>query len=108
MAHSALRLPRLADLLKRQWLHPPVMRYVAAALLTIAAVLVRRAIDPWMGSSAAFVTIFPVLAFNAFSLGLGPAALSIMLGVVGVNYLILSPKNAFSLTPLDYAASLTY
>ena len=84
------------------------MRYVYAILATIASLLVRRTLDPWLGNSAVFVTVFPVIAFNAFYLGVGPAVLSVALGLVGVNYFVVNPKNAFSLTPLDYAASIAY
>jgi signal transduction histidine kinase len=100
MKSVPLRFPKLSDSL--------VMRYVLATLGTIAAVLVRRALDPWLGTSVAFVTIFPAIAFSAVFLGTGPAVLSILLGLVGVNYFILPPNNAFSLTPPAYAGSLTY
>lgn len=108
MPPPLIRFTKLSNLLKEQWLHAPVMRYVYAILATIASVLVRRTLDPWLGNSAVFVTVFPVIAFNAFYLGVGPAVLSVALGLVGVNYFVVNPKNAFSLTPLDYAASVAY
>jgi signal transduction histidine kinase len=106
MKRVSFRFPKPADLLKRRWLHAPVMRYVLATVATIVALLIRRALDPWLGNSAAFVTIFPVIAFSAYFLGLGPAALSIVVGWFGVKYFVLVPEKTFSLTPFGYAISL--
>jgi signal transduction histidine kinase len=91
-----------------QWLRAPVVKYVLAILVTVAALLVRRVLEPWLGDTAIFVTIFPALAFSALYLGIGPAVSSVVVGLAGENYLIQTPNRPTGLTSFDYAASLAY
>jgi signal transduction histidine kinase len=104
MSGVRIRSPQRANAFSAPWLRAPATRYVLATLVTTAALLLRRFLDPWLGDSAVFVTIFPAIAFSAFYLGLGPAVSSVVVGLLGLDYFIEPPRNAFSLT-LAYAVA---
>jgi signal transduction histidine kinase len=69
-------------------------RYAAALAATLAALLVRRALHPFLGDSLPFVTLFPAVIFSAWLCGVGPSLLSVLLGLVGARYWFLAPEHA--------------
>jgi signal transduction histidine kinase len=69
-------------------------RYAAALAATLAALLARRALHPFLGDFLPFVTLFPAVTFSAWSCGIGPSLLSVLLGLVGARYWFLAPEHA--------------
>jgi signal transduction histidine kinase len=83
-------------------------RYAAALAATLAALLVRRALHPFLGEALPYVTLFPALAFSAWWCGVGPSLLSVSLGLVGARYWFMAPQYAPSVprTPETLGAAL--
>jgi signal transduction histidine kinase len=83
-------------------------RYAAALAATLAALLVRRALHPFLGEALPYVTLFPALAFSAWRCGVGPSLLSVSLGLAGARYWFMAPEYAPSVsrTPETLGAAL--
>jgi hypothetical protein len=71
------RLPvRAAD-----WNAPSrLVRYSLAALATVVALLLRWAIDPYIGSLSPYTTLYPAIGFAAVYLSIGPSLLCTVVG----------------------------
>jgi signal transduction histidine kinase len=69
-------------------------RYAAALAASLAALLVRRAVHPFLGDSLPFVTLFPAVAFSVWLCGVRPSLLSVLVGLVGARYWFLAPEHA--------------
>ena len=85
-----------------------LVRYSLSALATIVALLLRFAIDPYMGTLSPFTTLYPAIAFTALYCGIGPSVLCAGLGWLSVDYLFIPPRGSFVLKPLDIFLSLAY
>ncbi len=68
-------------------------RYVLAALAAVAALLLRDALSPWIGTNYPFLTLFAAVALVAWSLGPSPAVLTMLAGGAGSWYWFLQPVN---------------
>ena len=73
--------------------------YALAIAALLAALLMRYALDPWMGASLPLVTVFGAVAAAVRVGGYGPAVLVVVLGYLASNYLFIEPR--FSLEILD-------
>jgi PAS domain S-box-containing protein len=71
-------------------------RYGLAVLVTAAALLLRQVLDPYLGNYTPFITMFPTVAVLAAYVGLGPSALSVFLGLLGVTYWFVPPRHSFA------------
>ena len=72
-------------------------RYGLAAIVLVAAVALRLALDPWAGGHAPFATLFlGILVVAAFA-GRGPALLVTILGAVAGAYLFLAPRYSLAI-----------
>lgn len=88
-----------------RFLKERLLDYVFAALAVVAALLVRKALDPVLGTSAPYVTLFPAVACVAIFGGNGPAMLTTLVGLAGVTYWWL-PAGTLSLIAHDTAKQL--
>jgi PAS domain S-box-containing protein len=84
-----------------------------AYLLAIAAlavsVVLRLLLDPWLGDTLPFVTIFGAVAYAGWTGGYGPAALVVALGYVATHYLFIPPRGQFGLRhALEFIGLLAY
>ncbi|MBI4904003.1 MAG: PAS domain S-box protein, partial [Acidobacteria bacterium] len=71
------------------------VRYGAAVLATIAAVLLRMALTPLVGATAVpFITFFPAVLIAAWFGGFRPAVLSIVLSTLAADYLFIPPVKS--------------
>src|SRR6266567_9334976 len=77
--------------------HKPGADYAIAVLVTAVALLVRLALNPFLGDSSPYITLFPAVAFTAWYCGVGPAILSTVLGAVGVQYWFVLPMHSLRL-----------
>lgn len=73
-----------------------LVRYLSACAIVLAAVGVRWLFDPLLGTSVPFITVYPALGIVAFYFGLGPSILALIVGLVGLNYLIAPLRGAIS------------
>ncbi len=72
--------------------HWPV-RYGLAVLATLVAVFLRWVLEPLIGTSVAFITVFPAMMLVAVKLGAGPGLLSSTLGIVLIEWFFIGPTG---------------
>jgi signal transduction histidine kinase len=72
-----------------------VVRYAIALLATAAALLVRLALNPFLGDYVPYITLFPAAAFCAWYCGVGPSVLSGILALIAVRYWLILPVHSF-------------
>src|SRR5258708_38211183 len=65
--------------------------YAVALLATLVALLVRRALNPFLGDYVPYITLFPAVAFCAWYCGIGPSILSVVLALIGAKYWFIPP-----------------
>ena len=75
----------------------PARRYTAAILATVAAILFRGLLQPALGSTSPYVTLFAAIAFAVWFCGLGPAILSTLLGLLAAIYFFIPPLGSFAI-----------
>ena len=69
--------------------------YVLAVAALLAAVLLRYALEPWMGGALPLVTLFGAVAAAVWVGGYGPAILVTILGYGACDYLFIEPRFSF-------------
>jgi PAS domain S-box-containing protein len=74
-----------------------VNAYAFAILISAAAVSLRWLLDPLLGESFPFVTLFGSVAAAVWLGGVRAGVLATVLGYLGVNFLIISPRGGFTL-----------
>src|ERR1700731_4778084 len=70
------------------------MRYAVALLATVVALLVRLALNPFLGDYVPYITLFPAVAFCAWYCGIGPSILSAILALIGARYWFIAPAHS--------------
>jgi len=70
------------------------MRFAIALLATIVALLVRLALNPFLGDYVPYITLFPAVAFCAWYCGIGPSILAAVLAIIGARYWFTSPAHS--------------
>jgi signal transduction histidine kinase len=73
----------------------PWLRYALALLATVAALLLRLALNPFLGPYQPYITLFPAVAFSAWYCGIGPSILSVALTLIGTQFWLLTPPYSF-------------
>src|SRR5437660_11494882 len=73
------------------------MRYAVALLATVVALLVRLALNPFLGEYVPYITLFPAVAFCAWYCGVGPSILSVVLSLLGARYWFIAPPHSLRL-----------
>jgi signal transduction histidine kinase len=106
MAKAFRTSARLDSIARAQYL-PVGMRYLLAALVTAAALLLRLGLGRFIGPHTPFSTMYPAIAFSALFLGIGPSLMCTLAGLVAVKIFFLLPGRPF-LTALDLELSAAY
>jgi PAS domain S-box-containing protein len=70
-----------------------ILAYAAALAFVAAAVLLRWWLDPYLGDSVAFITLYGAVALAVWVGGVGPALLATVVGYVAADYLFLEPRG---------------
>ena len=104
---KAFRTSARLDWIARAQYLPGGMRYLLAALVTAAALLLRLALGRFIGPHTPFSTMYPAIAFSALFLGIGPSLMCTLAGLVAVKIFFLLPGRPF-LTALDLELSAAY
>ena len=73
----------------------PLVRYIGAAAIALAAVALRLLLDSVWGARLPFITLFPAVMLSAWLGGLGPGLLTTVVGSVAAMYLWLQPQSTF-------------
>ncbi len=85
------------------------MRYAAAVLLVILAIVVRKVLLAEVGMRAAFITFFPAVTIAAIFGGFWPGMLATALSAVAVDFFFLDPAFSFAITdPLDFLSLIIF
>ncbi|CAN5659520.1 hypothetical protein BH18ACT11_BH18ACT11_21990 [soil metagenome] len=72
------------------------VRYVVAALVVGAAVLVKLLLDPLTVQDTPFLLILGAIMVSAWYGGLGPGLLATGLSALATDYFFLDPKGSFT------------
>ncbi|HEX7794204.1 MAG TPA: PAS domain S-box protein [Vicinamibacterales bacterium] len=85
------------------------VNYALSFLGLVAAVLLRYALDQWMGNTLPLVTLFGAVAGAAWIGGYGPASVVAVLGYVVCEFLFIEPRYTFAFDhPRDQVGLAAY
>jgi signal transduction histidine kinase len=73
-------------------------RYTVAVASTVFAIALRGALEPVLGHSGFYVTVYIAVVLSALVCGLGPSILSAVLGMAGIVYWFVDPRHSFLIT----------
>jgi PAS domain S-box-containing protein len=85
---------------------PSWSKYAVAIGATIAALVVRVALDPVLGDRFPFATFILAIAVTAWYGGLWPALLSLALALAACVYFYIPPRGSFAVPDLDFQVGL--
>jgi signal transduction histidine kinase len=71
-----------------------IERFTVAVAIAVLAVLLRGLLDPVLGHVAFYVTLYMAVAFDAVVCGAAPAALSSLVGFLGIFYWFVDPRHS--------------
>jgi PAS domain S-box-containing protein len=74
----------------------PALPYVLAILAALAALFLRRLLNPLLGEQNPYHTLWLAVVFSAWYCGIGPSVITIAIGVAGIWYWFLPPYGAFA------------
>jgi PAS domain S-box-containing protein len=80
--------------------------YLVAILAIAAALLVRWALDPWLGPRVPYITIFGAVIVAAWFGGAAPALLAAVLGWAGTDLLFVEPRGTFHWRGIEQALEI--
>ncbi len=74
---------------------PRLTRYALALSATLVVLLIRWSLDPVLGASVPYISVFPAIIFSAWYCGPGPSIASVVLALSAENYLFSQPRHSF-------------
>ncbi len=85
-------------------------RYTLAVTTTALALLLRHLLNPFLGNSAPFATLYAAFAFLSIYAGPGPCILAVVLGWIGATHWFGAPGGSFALwyTAAHIVGSVVY
>jgi len=84
----------------------PVTGYVLSFLALAATIALRWVLDPLLGETVPFITLFGAVAAAIWLSGLRAALAVALVGYIAVNYLFIPPRGELSFLALTNAVSL--
>jgi PAS domain S-box-containing protein len=72
---------------------PTAATYLKALAALAATVALRWLVDPWLGGTLPFVTLFGAVAYAVWAGGVGAGAMVAMLGYFTASYLFIEPRG---------------
>ena len=85
-----------------------VRAYAFAVIAAFAAVLLRWLLDPLIGDSFPFITLFGAVAGAVWVGGYRPAILTALLGYIPSQYLFVEPRGELGLNAVNLVGLLAY
>src|SRR5271156_3089581 len=73
------------------------IRYAIAALAAVVALLLRRLLAPLVGTQLVYMALWPAVVFSSWYCGVGPAILTVFVGVAGAWFWLLPHLHTASL-----------
>jgi signal transduction histidine kinase/CheY-like chemotaxis protein len=83
-----------------------ISTYGGALAVTLTAVLMRWALDPWLGFAVPYSTLYGAVAIAVWFGGLGPAVMAMVLGYAIINVRYISPQGELAVNGPADAISL--
>jgi signal transduction histidine kinase len=83
-----------------------VVRFAVALLVMALAVLVRGMLNPLLGDSVPYITLFPAVAFSAWYCGIAPSVVGTILGLVASRYWFIAPVHSLRLPTAQESYSI--
>src|SRR6478752_5543341 len=83
---------------------PLWLRYLTALAAVLIAVGARQLLDPWLGNSRQFLTIYGAVAIAVWFGGVGPGVLAAVAGFLVADFLFVSPRQTFHLDSITSLA----
>jgi len=87
---------------------PIALRYGCAVVSVMAAVGLRRLLDPWLQLSFPFATIFFAILLTAWVGGFKPTLTAVFLGAIAADYFLLAPRGSLKLLETERLGLLLY
>jgi K+-sensing histidine kinase KdpD len=82
-------------------LRSEIAQYGCAILSVALAIGARRLLDPVLGEKFPFTIVFFAVLVTAWYGGLRPALAALVLGALGEDFFLLSPRGSLRLTSLE-------
>jgi signal transduction histidine kinase len=76
----------------------PAARYTVGLASAVLAIALRAALEPILGHAGFFATLYIAVVFSALVCGLGPSILTAVLGMAGIVYWFVDPRNTLLIT----------
>jgi len=76
---------------------PMAVRYAAAILAAVAALLLRKVLSPWLGPDNPYLPSWAAIVFSAWYCGIGPSIICTLVSLLGVWYWFLPPFASWTL-----------
>ncbi|QDU21248.1 sensor histidine kinase [Urbifossiella limnaea] len=76
---------------RRGW----IWDYVFAAVAGVAAIFMRAALDPLLGTDHAFVLAILAVVYVSWQSGFGPAVATLLISMSGIVYFYVHPRDSF-------------
>ncbi len=73
------------------------LRYAVGVVAVLAAVGARQLLDPWLGNSREFLTIFGAVVIAVWFGGVGPAVIAAVGGFLLADYFFVTPRETLRL-----------
>jgi signal transduction histidine kinase len=85
------------------------LRWALAIIVTFVALGARWLLDPALGDRVPYSLLYAAVAFASIYLGLGPALMASVIGLIGTITLFVPPRGALTIRDVPHAAeALTY
>lgn len=86
---------------------PRAARYAVSLLLIVAVLLLRFALQPWLGLSGPYLQFFPAVMLASWLGGIGPGLLAVTLATAASDFFFLRPTYSFAIAETADRVSLT-
>lgn len=84
-------------------------RYLLAIATTVLFLLIRWSLNPVLGTSVPYISVFPAIIVCAWYLGAGPSIVCTILSVTGAHYLFHAPRYALGVSgPVEAVQIATF
>lgn len=84
------------------------IRYSLAVLASVAALILRKILNPLLGAQEPFHTAWLAVVFSAWYCGIGPSVVTVLITLFGIWYWFLPPYNSFTLQSYTQAYGLLF
>ena len=75
-----------------------VAAYGGAVAVTLTALLLRWALDPWLGNGIPYATLYGAVAIAVWFGGLGPAVMAMVVGYAIINVRYIAPQGEIAIS----------